>query len=242
MKTRAIEDFLPATSFVDVSESFGLAPNTVRFLGTDTGNTEERQVVSNSGARVIAKLAKECGHRGYCAVIFDSASGIQSTAHMLHSASDSIVCCMRPTLQFVQGTRMQLYKYRKNLLNILEDKLDSEGGQGKKPVVILPTAVPYEKDDDVFLRKRNFELISHIISDFEDVADGSFCTYETCLNEVSLFKWREQILGVKMPIKADAALAEHLRIYEKYDDKMPKDARRAYEVYDALATWIKNNA
>ena len=228
-------EFLPAYAFLDVSRFFGKEYGTVKFLGVDVSYSGE-QLVANTSVAAIKKLIFTCSKNNYCAVLFDSGAGVQSSANALHKTSDAIVCCMRPSQQFISGTRLQLVTYEQLLI----EKRDNKDSKDKKMVIILPTAVPGESKETMRLQEASFEAIQKIAKDFEQVADGSFCTPENSVHEVSLFKWREQILGVK-----DAhELPKDVRlISDRYAslDTMPEDAKQAYEVYAKVAKRLIEN-
>ena len=234
-KHKAITEFLPAYSFMDVSRFFGKDEGTVKFLGVDVSYNGE-QLVANTSVFAIMQLIGECEKRNYGAVLFDSGAGVQSSANALHKTSDVIVCCMRPSQQFINGTRLQLVTYEAQLAERKEYKSDDS----KKMVIILPTAVPEESEQTKELCEASFAEISKIAKDFSHVTDGYFCKVEKSVREVSLFKWREQILGVK-----DAhELPENVRaISDLYADlkTMPADALKAYEIYSELAKKLIEN-
>ena len=234
-KRKAITDFLPAYSFMDVSRFFGKEEGTVKFLGVDVSYSGE-QLVANTSVFAIMQLVGECEKREYGAILFDSGAGVQSSANALHKTSDVIVCCMRPSQQFINGTRLQLVTYEAQLAEKKEYKSDDN----KKMVIILPTAVPEESEQTKELQKASFAEISKIAKDFAHVTDGYFCKVEKSVHEVGLFKWREQILGVK---DAHELSDEVRRISDLYADvkTMPEDASKAYGIYLELAKRLIEN-
>ena len=88
-------------------------------------------------------------------------------------------------------------------------------------VVLRPTAVPMTGENDRF-SKRAFEEIRAIATSYEDIVDATFCTRETALNEVALFKWEECILNAE-------------------DIVGNEDEERAFAVYRRLAEVMVNN-
>lgn len=223
-KTAITRDYLPATTFVDISSYFeGCKPNTVRFLGADVGYRGERLAAageeeeSRNISGYVKRLIDTCDRFGYSAVIFDSSAGVQRTADALNCTSDVLVYCMRPTTQFIKGTRTQLLDYKEKLeqrRNARDHKADG------KIVILLPTAVPMGFDKgsskNASLKKASFEAIEGMAKEFSGILDPTFCTYETALNEVSLFKWKEQILT------ADCSEEDEIKAYAVYGELAKK--------------------
>ncbi len=235
-RQKTVEGFLPTRSFIDISTYFEAKPGSVQFLGVDLSNDDEHQIAHNGTARAIRKLLRECGNRGYQAVLFDCGSGVQSTAHVLHIVSDVLVYCMRPTQQFIRGTKTQLYNYRLELSNITHGKSDSTGT--KKPVILLPTAVPPKDKNTEHLQNSSFSSIREIARNYSEIVDDTFCNEESCLKEVSLFKWREHILCTH---DVNGDLPDVLNRYAE-EQTMPQDAKDAYRVYAHLAQRLVENS
>ena len=217
-KTRLLREFLPAVGFVDVSSRFGAAAGTVRFLGADVHYQGEQILSGENTVNALQELRLCCDEHGYAAIVFDSGAGVQSSADALHSMSDLLVYCMRPTRQFRQGSRTQLANYGERLAGL---KAEREAAEDAKVVVLLPTAVPMTGENDRF-SKRAFEEIRAIATSYEDIVDATFCTRETALNEVALFKWEECILNAE-------------------DIVGNEDEERAFAVYRRLAEVMVNN-
>ena len=235
-KNAKVLDFLPAHTFEDVSHFFGRPYGSVKFLGVDVKHDGE-QLAQNGADRQVDILVEACNGAGYSAIVFDSGAGTQSSAHAFHLVSDVLVYCMRPSYQFIKGTRTNLDNYRTILLNNREEKGKEEE---QKNIILLPTAVPQAGDNEV-LGKNSFEWIARIAASHRDIIDRTFCTMEMALCEVELFKWREQILGTY-----DAhTLTEDVRAiadrYIRYED-MPGDAKRAYNTYALLADRLIANS
>ena len=243
-KRQIIEDFLPTDTFVDVSKFFGRPYGSVKFIGVDVHfNGVHLSIDSKTAAKNKAKIAHLCGQKGYSTVIFDCGAGVQSTAHVLNQISDVIVYCMRPTYQFAQGTWTQLTNYRESLtlINTIKNEKAADRGEkaDKKTVIILPTAVPYQNGDTKQLQDDSFRRIEKIAEIHNRFVDTTFCSYETSLKEVALFKWREHILGT-LPPNEDYVLDE-MKPYASYKD-MPEDAKAAYDTYKLLAERLCYNS
>ncbi len=247
-KRKAIEAFLPTDGMVDVSEYFGLSEGSIMFIGVDVAFTGEHSTLSNEWALANKRhIVKECSKNGFSAILFDCGAGVQSTAHVLNHISDVIVYCMRPTYQFVSGTRNQLINYQHCLtqnVNIKKLKADENGDScDKKAVILLPTAVPYETNDTNELQDDSFNRIKNIAGLWSSFVDDTFCSYKMALKEVSLFKWREHILGTKA-VDTEQTSPESLKkleIYSEYN-RMPEDAQAAYDTYKHIAERLIYNA
>ena len=248
-KRATIEEFLPADGMVDVSKYFGLEEGAVKFIGVDVAfNGVHTELDNERATNNKSHIVKECGKKGFSTVIFDCGAGVQSTAHVLNHVSDVIVYCMRPTYQFAFGTLIQLTNYQDSLAKIAarnSEKAIDEGKEGnKKSVILLPTAVPMETEETKHLQKDSFDRIKRIADMFDSFVDSTFCSYETALKEVSLFKWREYVLGTK-PVnvdKPDEEMYEALAPYYEYGRQMPADAQAAYNTYKLLAERMHHNS
>jgi len=134
-----------------------------------------------------------CKEYNVPAVVFDSAVGNNATANASNQVADIIVCCMRPTTQFVNGTV--------RFLNCLDTPASPWGG-GRKKVVVVPNVVPQERvvidglkypgvAVDRIIDK--ISLLSEGRDDFDDVTyDTNMLNYdEFGIPAVASFMWRE---------------------------------------------------
>lgn len=212
-KRRIARNFLPAVGFVDISERFGAKEGTVKFLGADVHYEDSQLLKSDSAVEVIDELRLLCDEHGYAAIVFDSGAGVQSSADALQRASHVLVYCMRPTKQFRDGTLTQLKNYGQILQST--QKMNLENGDVKeksKIVILLPTAVPLSAKHAKWAEDA-FASIKNMANIYKDIVDGSFCTKDTCLNEVELFKWEEKIL---LSESGDPDTADEDRAYRTY--------------------------
>ena len=221
-KCKLIREFLPTAEYTDISLYFGKPKGTVRFLGVDTRQNEER-VARGVAEKGIKDLCKACSRKNYKAIIFDSGAGTQSSAHIFQQLSDVIICCMRPTLQFAKGTKTAIRLYKRSY-------------RSSAKVILLPTAVP-RNDAMGVLRQNCFQEINNIVNEAPSIIDDSFCTPENALCEVDLFKWREQILGVEIVDPVEKDVEAVLEPYTSFAT-MPEDAKSAYQTYSKLAQKI----
>lgn len=212
-KIRKVKDTLPAFSFVDVSKEFKAEEGTVRFLGVDVkyvGKPVDNRHVLTSNINLFRQI---CDKNGYAAVIFDSGAGVQNTAHALQATSDVLIYCMRPTKQFRDGTMLQLDSYKKILTQALNEKKEKKiynpNNSNPKNVILFPTAVS-NTGTLPKLAATAFADIYSMASRNGEFVDNSFCTLDTCLNEVERFKWVEEIL------REDRNAPDEIRAYNTY--------------------------
>ncbi len=148
----------------------------------------------------LRSFVEACEHYKIPAVIFDSAVGNQATANVANRLASVIVCCMRPTTQFVDGTARYL------------ESLDSDDGSplggGRKKIVLVPNVVPQEK---VVIDNHNYPdmaisririRLSNVINDRDDDDDIQYNIEMLDINEfgipaVNSFMWREGQLATQ---------------------------------------------
>ncbi len=128
------------------------------------------------------------------AVIFDSAVGNSALANISNEASTVIICVMRPTTQFVNGTRRYLLGVENS-----EKLLSSD-----KHIVLVPNVIP---EDAISINGLRYPdaAISKICNDFDDFEDGTNNTYhfdmldrdEFGIPAVKRFMWIEDALYIK---------------------------------------------
>ncbi len=240
-KIKLIHNFLPPRTFPDVSEFFGCAPGTILFLGVDVCFKGAQIARNDTVISQIDNLIYECTKRNYAAIVFDSGAGTQSTAHACHLTSDVIVYCMRPSSQFIDGTRNNIREYKPYLELSRAEKKEYKTS---KNIIILPTAVP-RTTELMTLNTDSFEKIENIVRDHATLVDGYFCDPQKALCEVELFKFKEYILGVDNSKKYSDEKNDIKKILQKYTNPdspdFPEDAKLAYETYSMLAEKIIQN-
>ena len=244
-KRKILVDKMPATQFVDISHYFACLPGTIMFLGVDL-NFQKEQVVRNAATKYIRTMLDYAGQYGYRAIIFDSSAGVQSTAHALQWVSDVIVCCMRPSRQFIMGTNEQLKNYQDIMIRKINEYREEGQSSARKAIILLPTVVP-SSDEYAALKKESFDTIKKVLlaKAYLEFIDDYFCNSENALNEISFFKWREQILGVP-DININTYSSEIQKVIESVSSEenvnAREDTRRAYTVYDELADHLIMNS
>jgi MinD-like ATPase involved in chromosome partitioning or flagellar assembly len=95
----------------------------------DDGSEKASQLLDNF-SYAITSACEECGAK---ALFFDTPSGTQFLARKSIQESDIIVCCMRPTDQFLSGTKRQL-------INFIDNDVKA-GTNGKRKYILTPTAI-----------------------------------------------------------------------------------------------------
>lgn len=131
------------------------------------------------------------------AVIFDSSVGNNATANAANRVSDIVVCCMRPTTQFVNGT----IRY----LKALDSDENSPWGGGLKKIVLVPNVVPQEEcviDNQRYperAKNRILDKVQPLLNGRDEEDDISYETSMLDYNEfgipaVKSFMWREGLL------------------------------------------------
>ena len=119
----------------------------VLFMGVNL-NIKTTNAVDNIGGEKSeaqkgnfrTNILAPCELLGVKALFFDTPSGTQFWAQNCVLQSDVIVCCMRPTDQFREGTIRQLRSF------IEEDGKNREVGRRK--YILTPTAVCFDKNKD----------------------------------------------------------------------------------------------
>ena len=150
------------------------------------------------------------------AVIFDSAVGNQATANVANQLADVIVCCMRPTTQFVDGTARYL------------ESLDSDSGSplggGRKKIILVPNVVPQETleiDNQRYPQAATTRILNRFNSILADRDEDDDIVYnaemldehEFGIPAVKSFMWREGQLATQRELNDNEA--EVLERYRK---------------------------
>ncbi|MCR5348959.1 MAG: hypothetical protein K6E59_05075 [Bacilli bacterium] len=144
-----------------VGKVFGQEPESVLLLPARPGDYKGRDNSSKSvGANAASHLksfTKIWEKYGGYAIIFDSSSGDQETATQSVLNSNLIVCCMRPTTQFLEGTVSYFKRLSSQCPSI--------------NVLIVPTAVPqqeYVLDGRTYPQQAKATILNRFQAEFED--------------------------------------------------------------------------
>ena len=148
-------------------------------------------------------------------ILFDSAVGNQLTAQWSNRNSDTILCCMRPTQQFREGTLRFFESFDRFYRN--------------KEIIVIPNVVPDNNYDIEEENEEGEKVVRHypdyarqrISSGFKKLKENGKNTYRLDLIEdetlgvprIDRFMWREGILYTL-----------------KEKDKLETEAARKYEM------------
>ena len=178
-----------------VGDRFGYDKDAILFLAAkDVKNVEDRGNYNDANNPFEDKLRdflECCAYYNVAAVIMDAAVGNNATANATNQVSNIVVCCMRPTIQFVNGTV--------RFLRILET-----GGSfdGRKKIIAVPNVIPQEEVEVDGKRYPDY-AVDRITSQFKmlanDVPEDMKITYnlemldknEFGIPAVKSFMWRE---------------------------------------------------
>lgn len=188
-RTKYTDDFKNhslLSHFVPVGARFGLENDAILFFGVNDEKKIDNKEIDGTSQDLLKRLAIFANNNeNIRAIVMDSASGEQTVANFATDFADTIVCCMRPTMQFRMGT----FRF---LSHLARDEVSSR-------VILLPTVVP-TKDveiDGVYQRQDALKKIRNGANDLEGRIniDDTFIQ-EDCfgINEVQRFKWLEGVL------------------------------------------------
>ena len=194
-----------------VGDKFGCDKESILFLAAkdvkdvdDQGNYND---ANNPFVERLKNFIDICKYYKVPAVILDAAVGNNATANATNQVSNIVVCCMRPTIQFVNGTV--------RFLKALE-----HGGSfdGRKKIIAVPNVIPQEEvvvDDKIYPRY----AITRITTQFEmltaNLQEDSDITYnlemlnknEFGIPAVKSFMWREGQLATQDELNENEKLA-----------------------------------
>jgi cellulose biosynthesis protein BcsQ len=180
----------------------------------DSSRTSNYSDSNQSFKKSMDSFIRVCDDLDIPAVIFDSAVGNNATANISNEESDVIVCCMRPTLQFTNGT----FRYLAALEGDGTQKLISDG----KHIVLVPNVIP---QNEVVINNARYPdtAISKICNDFISYFDNSTSSHEYHFDmldreefgipAVDRFMWREGLLHNQTNLTANEQTA--LQRYKK---------------------------
>jgi hypothetical protein len=146
-KERFFRNMHPIGMFFGLTETEEKA---VLLIGAnlDRNSSKEADIAGDSGddgeqiknfKNNITRACKLCGAKG---LFFDTPSGTQFLARKSVMESEIVVCCMRPTNQFREGTRQQL-------INFINMDIDNTA-VGRRKYILTPTAVCVDANQRFF--------------------------------------------------------------------------------------------
>jgi len=177
------------------------------------GNSLNGSSNYDSPMELCQKFVEECEKVGCCGIVFDSAVGDQLTARWSNDLADCIICCMRPTKQFRDGT------------NRYFDETFDETMFGKN-VIVVPNVVPTDAltlPADGELRQYPDYAKEEILRSFQDNIDAGNNTYIMDMVDgeifgvpkIDRFMWQEGILDNLAKDELTDCEKLALRQYEK---------------------------
>lgn len=200
-----------------VGDRFGYDKESILFLAAkDVKDVDDQGNYSDTNNPFVEKLKNfidVCKYYKVPAVILDAAVGNNASANATNQVSNTVVCCMRPTIQFVNGT----VRFLKSLEN---------GGSfdGRKKIIAVPNVIPQEEvvvDD----KKYPDYAITRITTQFKmltaNLPEDSDITYNLEMLDknafgipaVKSFMWREGQLATQDDLNDNEKLA--LERYKK---------------------------
>ncbi len=199
------------SKLIPVGNAYGYAENDAILLlpakdGKKIDGNENYSDKNNPFSSKLNNFLTACEELDIPAVIFDSAVGNNATANISNEASDVIVCCMRPTTQFTEGT-LRFWMGVENM---------NDGEVGKtfspKDIVLVPNVIPRGESvingvkypDMAYTKIRN-----NFVQRFD--TDDVFHTYhfdmldkqEFGIPVVDRFMWCEDILYTQESLNDD---------------------------------------
>ena len=173
----------------------------------------------------LESFVETCDSYDVPAIIFDSAVGNQASANVSNQLADVIVCCMRPTTQFVDGT----VRY----LDSLDSDASSPLGGGLKNIVLVPNVVPQDEikiDGDVYPGAAITRIINRFSTVLDDRDEDDDIIYNSDLLDeddfgipaIKSFMWREG------------------QLFTQDKATFNETEKKAYEKYRKLAEIIEN--
>ena len=163
-----IQDIAIMKKLLPVGNKLGYAINeAVLFLPAKDNRNVKAESRSNyeddNFENNMESFIEACMNCNASAVIMDSAVGNQVTALIANHLARVIVCCMRPTIQFVEGTARYLQKQDSNNPSVT----------GRKKCILVPNVVPQGEVIIDNLRYPSYAIqrFYQIFSDFIDDRD-----------------------------------------------------------------------
>ncbi len=143
---KAIEEHPFLSKLIPVGNAYGYADNDAILLlpAFDNKTIDSKEKSNYNGSDVakenMEKFLKTCERFfDVPAVIIDSAVGNNATANISNEVADVIVCCMRPTTQFVNGTKRFLLSLEKENADGIESELKNIN---ETDIVLVPNVIP----------------------------------------------------------------------------------------------------
>lgn len=163
--------------------------------------------IENTNMSRAVEIMQRCN----CTIVFDTPSGTQDMATFALDMSDTIVCCMRPSVQFELGTRLCFSK-------LIDGWTQDRNG---KSIIFCPSAVPYKR---ITIDSREYPeyYLKNVFANFREELDVKAYDSRGIIKliwgmqegevpgipEVDRFKWQECCLAKIPSDKEDERLAK----------------------------------
>lgn len=165
---------------------------------------------NHSFKQALDSFITVCSSFGVPAIIFDSAVGNNATANISNEEADVIVCCMRPTIQFTNGT----FRFLCCLENDSDNEVSKLISPGKD-IILVPNVIP---QNEVVIGGARYPdtAVSKICNDFITRFDEDSCHYyhfdmldrdEFGIPAVDRFMWAEGLLYTQKELNDNERLA-----------------------------------
>lgn len=181
--------------------------------GKTTGKDGTNKNMTSDCISHMKKLKKLCDSYECRAIVFDSSAGDQETANASNIISDIIVCCMRPTTQFQEGT----IGYFLRVGNMIRER----------NIIILPNAVSREN-----VRVDGFEYPMTARNEINDNFTERLKETGNIIHMDALAASRFGVPLVKRFLWKETILAS------LNQDALKDDEKEAIEMYKNIAKWI----
>ena len=181
-----------------VGDYFGHQSRAILCLPAEPGASLGHANSYDGNDNKIRDFVEQCDEFDCCGILFDSAVGDQLTAIWSNRVSDKIICCLRPTEQFREGTSRYFDKFDKSVAR-------------NKTIIVIPNVVPTEALDiegaDGVYQYPEYAK-EKIIECFRDNRERGDNNYDlSMLNgsffgvpKIDRFMWRESVLSVAKSI------------------------------------------
>ncbi|MBR3298439.1 MAG: hypothetical protein IKI64_04470 [Clostridia bacterium] len=215
---RQLDEHRFFTGLLKVGAEFNCEDGAVLLLpaeaGVSVGRDGTNMNMTHRDSRHIGTVIEVCERHDCAAIIFDSSAGDQETATISNGNADVIVCCMRPTIQFQEGTLDYFMRMNRSIRN--------------KDVILVPNAVSKATttvDDKVYPITAKLRIVDALRDSFPETGNTlHFDALEGALFGIPLvsrFLWKESIL---------ATLDQ---------DSLAADEKEALEMYQLIACLIR---
>lgn len=217
---KSIRDHRLFRHLCPVGDWFNYDPEAILCLPANPGNAlGGSNNYDGSRSQQLQDFIDECEHYDCCGILFDSAVGDQLTANWSNYYADQIMCVMRPTKQFREGTD--------RFLDIFDERIARN-----KKILIIPNVVPTEaltlEDRDGTHSYPEYAK-TKILDSFGDKFERNGNHYDLSMLEGNLFgvpkidrfMWQEGILRTVSKLTETERIA--LERYKKIAEIICKD-------------------